>query len=245
MFSFGSGVLRGFRTDVANATPINFGLVQEVTTDLQFNVKELYGQYQFPIAVARGTAKFTAKAKVARISPTAIGTLFFGINPVAGQLATSFGEAGTIPATPYQITAANTATFVDDLGVVNATTGLPLTKVASAPATGQYSVTAVGVYTFAAADTGKSVMINYTYTIASTGFKIPITNQLVGTTPTFKCSLFTTFGGNQLTATFPNCTANKFAFGTKLEDFVIPEFDFHIFADASGNVGTFGFGEQS
>ena len=245
MFSFGSGVLQGVRTDVANATPINFGLVQEVTTDLQFNVKELYGQFQFPIAVARGTAKFTAKAKVARISPIAIGTLFFGIMPTTGQIATAFGEAGVIPTTPYQLTAANGATFVDDLGVVFSATGLPLTKVASAPSTGQYSVTNVGVYTFAAADTTKGVLLNYTYTIAATGFKIPITNQLIGTTPTFKCNLFTTFGGQQLTANFPNCTSNKFAFGTKIEDFVIPEFDFHIFADAAGNVGTFGFGEQA
>src|SRR4051812_45777264 len=113
MFSFGSGVLIGVRTDIANATPINFGLIQDVSLDLSFTTKMLYGQYQFPVSIARGTAKFTGKAKMARISGLAFGSLFFGVTPAAGQLATSFAEAGTVPATPYQVTVANGATFVD------------------------------------------------------------------------------------------------------------------------------------
>ena len=68
MYSFGSGVLVGTRTDVVGATPVNFGLVQEVTIEETATVKELYGQYQHPIAIARGTMKTTGKAKVARIS---------------------------------------------------------------------------------------------------------------------------------------------------------------------------------
>jgi len=45
---------------------------------------------------------------------------------------------------------------------------LPLTKAASAPAAGQYSV-AAGVYTFNSADANKAVLISYTYTITGTG----------------------------------------------------------------------------
>ena len=48
MYSFGSGVLIGTRTDVANATPVNFGLVQEVTIEEAATVKELYGQFPAP-----------------------------------------------------------------------------------------------------------------------------------------------------------------------------------------------------
>ncbi len=33
MYSFGSGVLIGTRSDIEGATPLNFGLVQEVTID--------------------------------------------------------------------------------------------------------------------------------------------------------------------------------------------------------------------
>jgi hypothetical protein len=163
MYSFGSGVLLGTRTDIANATPVNFGLVQEVTIDEQASVKELYGQYQYPLAVARGTVKTTGKAKVARISGLAFASLYYGLTPVAGQVATSFAEAGTVAAsTPYIVTVVNESTFVNDAGVLYATSGLPLIKVASSPAVGQYSVSA-GVYTFNSADAGKAVLVTYTY----------------------------------------------------------------------------------
>lgn len=245
MYSFGSGVLIGTRTDIANATPINFGLVQEVTIDESANIKELFGQYQHPVAIARSTIKTTGKAKVARISGIAFASLFYGVTPVSGQLATSYGEAGVIPTTPYQVTAVQTATFVQDLGVINAATGLPFTKVAATPATGQYSVSAAGVYTFAAADTTKAVLLSYTYTIPTVGQKFTVSNQLLGTTPTFSCVLYTTFQGQQVSVTINNATSSKLAFGTKLEDFVMPEFDFSCFADNANNIMTWSFGEAS
>lgn len=245
MFSFGSGVLMGFRNDIANSTPINFGLVQEVSLDLGFDVKELYGQYQFPVAIARGKAKFTGKSKMAKISGLAFGNLFFGITPVAGQIATAFAEAGAVPGTPYQITVANAANYVDDLGVVNAATGIPLVKVASGPTTGQYSVnTATGVYTFAAADTLLAVLINYTYTIASTGQKITVVNSLLGTTPTFQAQLFTTFQGLAMNVKLPLCTSSKLTNATKLDDFVMPDLEWSVQADAAGNVGYWSFGDK-
>ena len=61
-------------------------------------IKELYGQQQHPLAIARGTIKTTGKAKVARISGLAMASLFYGVTPVPGQLMTAFGESGTIPA---------------------------------------------------------------------------------------------------------------------------------------------------
>ena len=57
MFVFGSGVLIGTQLNVANPTPINFGLVQKVSVDTSVSVKELYGQYAFPVAVGSGTRK--------------------------------------------------------------------------------------------------------------------------------------------------------------------------------------------
>jgi|SRR5882672_1250465 len=251
MFSFGSGVLQGFRTDTLPGvlkTPVNFGLVQEVGVEMSFDIKELYGQYQFPVAIARGKGKFAVKAKLARVSGLVMGDLFFGITPVAGQVATSFAEGPTaIPTTPFQITVVNGAQFVDDLGVINAATALPFTKVASGPTAGQYSVSAVGVYTFASADnaSGISVLISYTYTVSATGQKIVAVNQLLGATPTFQANLFTTFQNLPLTMKIPNCTAAKLGFPTKLDDFVMEELDFSVFADAAGNVATWSFAEKS
>ncbi len=71
------------------------------------------------------------------------------------------GETTTIGGTPYQYTALQlNGTWGQDDGLtINGVAGVP---VASSPTTGQYSV-ATGVYTFAAADTGKTVVLNYSY----------------------------------------------------------------------------------
>lgn len=245
MYSFGSGVLLGTRTDIPNATPVNFGLVQDVTIEETASIKELTGQFQRPVAIARGAIKTTGKAKVARISGMAFANLFYGIVPSAGQLATAFAETGSIAAaSPFTYAAANAATFVDDDGVLYATSGIPLTKVSSAPAAGQYSVVS-GVYTFNSADSGKAIIVNYTYTVASTGQKFTVTNQLLGTTPTFQALFYTTFQGQAVSLKLNNCTSSKLSFQTKLEDFTMPEFDFSCFADAAGNVMTWSFTEVS
>jgi hypothetical protein len=245
MFSFGSGVLLGTRTDVANATPINFGLVQEVQLDLSYTSKELYGQFQWPVAIARGQGKITGKAKMARISGIAFNNLFFGQALTVGQLATSFGEAGTV--TTGSVTAVNNGAgvFGDDYGAVYAATGLPLTKVASAPAVGQYSVSSVGVYTFNAGDNGKQVLLSYTFTVSGSGQQVTLPNPLLGTTPTFQAQLFTTFQGQPLNVKLFNCVSNKLGFHTKLEDFVVPELDFNVAANAAGNVLQWSFAEAS
>ena len=246
MFSFGSGVLIGTRNDIANGTPINFGLVQEVTIDESATIKELFGQFQRPVAIARGTIKTTGKAKVAKISGIALASLFYGFVPQAGQVATIFGEASSIPATPYQVTVANAATFIADQGVIYALTGLPLTQVAAVPTTGQYSVNqATGVYTFAAADTLLGVLISYNYGVTGTGQKVLVSNQLLGTTPTFSINFFSTFQGKNITVKYNQCTSNKLGLSTKLEDFTMPEFDFSCFADQSNNVATWSFSEAS
>lgn len=245
MFAFGSGVLFGTRTDIANATPVNFGLVQEVQIDLQFTAKELYGQYQFPVAIARGQGKASGKAKMAQVSGLAFNSLFFGSTMASGQLATSFGEAGAVPAaSPFIATALNAATWQDDLGVVYAASGLPLGKVASAPAAGQYSV-AAGVYTFDASDAGKAVLISYTYTVSGAGQQVTLANPLLGTTPTFAAQLYTNFQGKACNVKLFNCVSSKLSFATKLEDFTIPELDFDIFADGAGNVLQWSFAEAS
>ena len=245
MYSFGSGVLIGTRTDIVGATPVNFGLVQEVTIEEAASVKELYGQFQHPIAIARGTIKTTGKAKVARISGLAFASLFYGVTPVAGQVATAFAEAAVVGVSaPYSATPANSAAFGDDAGVVYAATGLPLIKVASTPAVGQYALSA-GVYSFASGDAGKAVLLTYTYAITGSGQKFAVTNQLTGTTPTFQAQFFTTFQGQAVSLKLNMCTSSKLSFQTKLEDFVVPEFDFSCFADSTGTVMTWSFAEAS
>ena len=82
------------------------------------------------------------------------------VSYIAGFGALITGEAHTVPATPFQVTATNAATFAFDNGVTYAN-GAPLTAVTGTPAAGQYVVTAAGIYTFATADTGKVVNLAY------------------------------------------------------------------------------------
>ena len=158
MFEFGAGTLWGFPVGgntAANPTPMKFGTLQDVSLDISGDVKQLYGQKQFPEAVARGKCKITGKSKFAAINGKMLNDLFFGQTMPAGMIKTSLDEdIAPIPATPFQITVANAATFKQDWGVRYTATGLPLTRVASGPVQGQYSVnTSTGVYTFASADT--------------------------------------------------------------------------------------------
>ncbi|RBP15863.1 hypothetical protein DFR50_107133 [Roseiarcus fermentans] len=244
MFVFGSGVLIG---TPAGGAPINFGLAQEVTLNVQTTTKALYGQYNFPVAIGAGTKKMTGKAKMARISGQALGSLFFGVTPAAGQTLTQFGEAAGAT-TPTSYVTANAAHFVADLGVTYAATALPLKLVASAPSLGQYAVNAAtGTYTFAAADSANVVLISYTYTSSATGESFSVANSLVGPSIAFSANLFASDPGTgkQFSVLLYNCVAEKLSFGTKVEDFLVPELDFQCFANAAGQVCQFNFGDAA
>jgi hypothetical protein len=244
MFVFGSGVLIGTQLNVANPTPINFGLVQKVSVETSVSVKELYGQYAFPVAVGSGTRKVQCKASLARFSGQAIGRLFYNQVPVAGSVIAQFAELHN--STTTSITVNNSSTFVADQGVVYAATGLPLIAVASAPAVGQYAVVS-GIYTINASDENTNLLISYTYTSTTAGEKLVIANPLVGPTSTFSAILFATDPTNnlQFSVTLNQCVASKFSFGTNIEDFAKPDFEFQAFANAAGQVMTFNFGDAA
>ena len=234
-YGFGSGSLWGTNS-AANSTPVEFGALQDVALDFSFNLKELRGQYQMPLVIARGGGKITGKAKFANLSASAFNDLFFGLTSATGKVAVSKDELGTV--TAAAITVANSATFKDDLGVMYSLTGVALKRVASAPAVGQYTVTAGGVYGFNATDNASVMKIDYSYTVAGSGYKTILTNQLLGSGPVFKTVLWETFGNKIATIELNACVSSKLTFATKLEDFVIPELDFEAMADASNSIGS-------
>ena len=239
---FGPGAIFLQRTDIANGTPVNIGRANEFQLDQQFTKKQLYGQNQFPLFIARGNAKFTAKAKAAVISGIALNSAFFGMTLAAGQQATALSESGTVASAAY--TVANHATFVADLGVVYAATGLPLTLVASSPGAGQYTQSA-GVYGFNAGDNGKAIFVTYTYTVAGSGQQLALSNPMLGVTPTFQLWYYTSTNSVPLNLQLYSCVSDKLSLAFKLEDFMMPELSFSCFANAAGNVGLYSFGEVS
>lgn len=241
-YQFGSGNLYG----LAGAVPVarKFGALQEVSVDFSFSLKELYGQDQFPLSIARGQGKIEGKAKLASLNGGLVNDLFFGQTNTTGKKVPVNKEPVTIPATPFQATVVNGATFYEDLGVVFALTGIPLVRVASGPTTGQYSVNnTTGQYTFAAADTLLGVLIDYSYTVSASGNITTITNQLTGTTPSFAAAFAIKYGSSTVYLHLNSCISSKLSFATKLEDFLVPDFDFKAFADASGTIGTLSMSE--
>jgi hypothetical protein len=237
--SFGSGSVYGIPSG-ANPTPIQFGVLQDISMDFNFSLKELRGQFQFPVALARGAGKATWKAKAARLQAAAVNSLFFNGTAATGLELTAINELGTIAAGTF--TVANSAFFQSDLGVVNSVTGVQYTRVASGPTAGQYSVTA-GVYTFNVSENGTVMLASYSYTAAAGGTKIQVVNQLMGNQTTFQMIFNEKFNGQTVQFRFPSAVANKWTFGTKLEDFTIPEWDGELSADNAGNIGYFSFVE--
>ena len=79
--------------------------------------------------------------------------------------------------------------------------------------------------------------INVTSTPITGGNKLTLTNQLMGTTPTFKATFYTSKNGEGLALRLNACTANKLSMPTKIDDWTISELDFMAFADASGTIG--------
>ena len=239
-YAFGTGTLIG-TSAAAGSTPLGFGALQNASVDFSFTTKPLFGQYNFALSVARGQGKIAIKAASAEISGLRYNQLFFDAALAAGMQAFSVGEVHSVPAaTPYTVTVTNSATFLDDQGVVYGATGLPLQLVTGTPAQGQYSVSA-GVYTFAAADASAPIYITYRYTVAASGQTLTITNQLLGVAPTFALVFSMTYQGAQFNFKLNNCVSNKLTIATKLEDFMMPDFEAEAFADAAGNIGTMSF----
>jgi hypothetical protein len=243
MRMFGAGTLIA-KGSGANPTPVPFGILQEVSLDFSFSLKELYGTNQFPADIGRGTAKIGGKCKFAELNADLFGSVFFNETVSAGQVLVAIGEAGTVPAaTTYTITVDNDADFVSDEGVSYTTTGVQFRRVAAAPAIGEYVVNeSTGVYTFAAADASAAVLISYIYTSASGGRTFTITNNLLGDAPEFSVLFNGKRNNKQITIELVRCVSSKLTLATKLEDFMIPDFDFSAMANDAGTVGTFSLG---
>lgn len=243
MYVFGSGALiatpnyDAFGSAIANPTPVEFGTLQDVSLDVSFDTKMLYGNLQFPVAVGRGKGKVAGKAKAARINAMLFNAVMFGQGVNFGVVQDVYDTTGTAVAATVTPTVPNAGTWSRDLGVKDGN-GIPYVRVASAPATGQYSVSA-GAYTFAAADVGKTVYISYQYTNASTTSpRLDILNVPMGYAPSFSIDFYMPYQGKQLVITAGNVVANKLGMATKQDDFTIPEFDFDLFADANGKIMT-------
>src|SRR5581483_357876 len=174
-----------------NPTPMQPLTGQNFEFNIAQDIKELRGLYKSPDDAAPGDAKYTGKFEFGRPDLDLFNQMMFADVRSTGGPQTVWNEAHNVPAsTPYTITVNQSTAFDKDLGVKyagappavsGATLPQQLTRVATSPAQGQYSVSA-GVYTFAAADAGAAVVISYDYTVTA-GFQTQINQQLMGYGP--------------------------------------------------------------
>lgn len=245
-FGFGAGALWATRTDIATATPRNFGTLQDVQVAFEGDIKPLYGSFSYAIALARGKTKIELSPKFASIRGGVFNDMFFGTTLTTGEtLVTVPRETFTGAAT---VTVGQGTNWLSDLGVYYSATGIQLTYTRSAtPATiGTYSTgtagtASAGKYFFNTADT-VALSGEYTYNSPTTGLSSILTNPRMGVTPTFQAVFDATFDGRQCNFTFLNCVAGKLSLPTKLDDWVINDMTIQASANATGNVGTLNFG---
>jgi hypothetical protein len=248
MHLFGSGLLWGTPlTDATGAalaapTPLIFGTLQDTEIDIKFELKRLHGMNQFAVEVGRGKGDITGKCKLADIRAGFLETIVFG---ASGSHGLNAAVLGTVVPNPGNVvvTPPGTGTWAADLGLIDAGSGRALTRVTGAPAAGQYAV-ANGIYTFAAADAGRTVYINYRYTAESTvARRMAIANLPMGYAPSFRADFYGPYQGKSAVLTLNKCVSEGFKFATKNDDFSVPEMGFTACADASGQVGVLSISE--
>lgn len=239
-YMFGTGQV--YAVPDGGGNPLRLGALQDVSVEFSADIKTLHGQSQFPLAVARGKSKIEGKIGTANIDAMAFNEVYFGQTGgvSAGTRRQAINEVAAIPVTPgpYTVTAANDGVdFYLDLGVTDVLTGQPYKQVSAGPTAGQYSVSNVGVYTFAAADQGKGILLNYLYDDATAGGTLELTNQLMGLAPYFQLIASQIFDGKVFTLCLYKVTAEKLSLPLKQDDFLIPEMGFQAQANDAGSIG--------
>jgi hypothetical protein len=248
MFQFGIGGMYGNPVGGNLATPSfpqRFGTIQDVSVEFNQKLVPLRGQFKGPDDVAPSDMDVKGKGAFAALEVEIYNALYFGDTITGGLKNIPItngvdGEAHTMSGTTY--TVAHAATFVTDLGVRYAATGGYLQQVtAGNEATGKYSVSGVGVYTFAAGDNAAALLFSYTYTIPAGGTPgtslvrtLTVINHVQGFGPIFELYLMMPYQGTNGLHLF-QCRASKMSAPYKRDNYVISDFEFESYPNAAGN----------
>ncbi len=240
-YIFGAGVLTLYNPAGSPIQPVQVGVLKEISLDFKATTKELRGAYRFALDIAAGPMTITGKAKFAQFDQDILSAVT-GSSSATGVTRVVESASTVIPATPFTVTVSppSSGTWARDLGVIDQSTMQPMTRVASAPTAGQYSVTA-GAYLFASADnvSAKSVVIRYAYTIAGAvaGYTSTLTNSLMGSNTVYSLEWGTTFRSKDVYMRLPAVIIPSLSMGFKSEDYFDADVEFSAFVDpTSGKI---------
>jgi hypothetical protein len=223
----------------ANPTPQEFQAIQDISLELGKTIKTASGQYLFPIDSAPVDGKATGKITFLQSEIALFNNLMNADVTAVGGFAFATQTSAVPATTPFTVTVTNSATFLKPLTVVYVGAGVggspvPLTLVTGLPTVGQYAV-AAGIYTFAAADEGKQIIINYLWTNALAGSTAQINNQLIGYGPICEFYMFPSYQGANGWH-LPAIRFGKQSRPLKRADYMVVEVDYEAFANSAGLV---------
>lgn len=220
-----------------NPTPTFLPVIQDFSCDMTGTIKELMGQYKFPVDVAPVDMKCTGKFSLGSIELQMENNMIWADTFTTGVLALPPAAAGDSQAIGATVTATHHTAPFTDLGVTF--NGIVMTKVPSAPGVGQYSVVlTTGVYSFNAADvtTSGNVDLYYGYT-STTGNTLSIHNQLIGYGPVVELYVAESYqpgvGGVVGGIYLPQVRITSVKTPLKRDDYTKIEYDFSFFARPS------------
>lgn len=255
MLLFGTGKIftlpkrTGQGLGIAATKPVIIGSAQEITVDMDADIKTLYGAGRYPLGVALGRGKVEVKAKYATFDAAILGRLQFGKEPSAGIRSTVNDFACHLPASAQGSAAAvsvvveppQDGTFLNDLGVFDDLTGEQLDPIPfdaeKVPAAGQYTVKD-GTYRFAPSTSVRDLLLSYEYRSTSAkGQLFELTNELMGPTPSFSLYMKADNDGKTLAMCLNRVVSSKVSLPFKSDDFATFELNGQAFADERGQLG--------
>lgn len=241
---FGSGVLYG-KPVAGNLpvlpTPFKFGVLQECSVDFKGDLKKLFGQYQFPVATARGKVEVNIKGKLAVFDMQMVNQLYWAQAQAQGYNKVFDGGLNPAAAINANVVTVTNIPIVEDWGVQDGATGQDyLYNPNVAALTGfQYFVNLTsGVYTFPSTQNGLTARISYTYFVnTNSSITVTLANQLMGYAPELEMLLYNNFRNKYLAINLFDVTLGTINAPTKLEDFWISDFDGSANANAANLLG--------
>jgi len=245
---FGSGIIWAYPSGAqtgSNVTPCEIGTLQNCKLDITADIKSLFGLWSFPVDSAIGKRNIKGSAAFAQYEGTTWNNLLWGSagsTAVGAAQITSYREAWSIPAvSTYIVTVTNSATFVQDGGVLYTATGKQFEAILTGtPTIGQYKVSA-GVYTFAAADASTAVVITYSYSSTTDGQTFTVTNTAMGSGPIVGLQLLLPYESPSFASLdrgifLPNVRIGNLSLASKLDDYTEENTTFEAFANLTTGV---------
>lgn len=235
--SFGLGFIGAMPT--TGGDPVYFGLAQGINITLTETKVPLRGNKKYAVDIGIGECDMKGKIDSVNMFGGSLATLIGGTT-AAGMTKLVADETGTVPATPFELTLAEAATYVNTYRVYNVTNSVQMTEVSSSPSAMEYSV-ASGVITFNTAEEGDSVLTTYSYTDAADGYSTVVTNdnQSVATKCILACCASQTTTGGELYVTFPKVVFGGLTLDIKPGQWNTNNVEFDVCADSAATICTF------